>query len=400
MIKKLKRKFIFISMLSVSLVLILIIGLINVANYTKIINNSDHIIDILIDNGGKFDDHLQPKENHLVDEPLDKETPFETRYFVVIENEDGTLDINCSKVAKINQEQASSLYTSIKKSNGTISSYRYKQGYYNNLKITVFLDYSRQYNTFLNFLIYSILISCIGLLLVFLLVIILTKIIMKPVIESYNKQKHFITNASHELKTPLTIISTNNELIEIEYGENDSSKAIENQISKMNKMVKNLTLLSKLDENDYSKNVNEINLSESLIEISNSFKNSFKQKNIKFETNVQENVFYKCDTTLMSQLFNILLDNALKYSSSFFKITLTKTNSKINLSFINDCDEIDENINEKVFDRFFRSTNARSSNIEGSGIGLSIAKEIVTLHKGEIHSSITNKNIFEIKIKL
>ena len=225
----------------------------------------------------------------------------------------------------------------------------------------------------------------------------MSKKAVKPLAEAYEKQNLFITNASHELKTPLTIISANNEMLEIENGENEYSQAINKQINKMNSMVKNLTMLSRIYEstNIFYENVD---LSEVMLEIVNLYKIPFKNKNINFNYTINNDIIIKGDIMMLKQLFASLFDNALKYTKDDFELSLVKQSNKIVCTFTNNSYDIKKGNLDKCFERFYRLEEVRGSMIEGSGIGLSLAKEITYLHKGTIEAFAPEDNIFTIKL--
>ena len=233
--------------------------------------------------------------------------------------------------------------------------------------------------------------------LVFILILLASKYVFKPVDEAYQKQKRFISNASHELKTPLTIISANNELIEMIHGSDESTDAINRQIKRLNQMVSSLSLLTKLSEYKKLDKTEVFNLSDSINDIIVDL-NISNNDNIKVETNIQPNLNYNGNEGLIRQLISIVLDNAIKYSESFITIHAYIDQKAIIFECMNDCYEIEDGIHNEVFERFYRNDNIRSKK-EGSGIGLSIAKEIVELHKSQIVASSVN-NTFKIKIIL
>lgn len=403
MIRKLRLRFVLITMLSVVLVLGAIILTINVMNYSEVRGNADKILDMLDRNGGGFDGpdfggNPNPHPNRF-----NEETPFETRFFTVKYNSDETVEVNTNHIAAIQDAQAISMADAIllkNRARGYESIYRYKVCDSSNGVMIIFMDCTRQLETANSFLLYSLIISLCGVLCVFILVFFLSKRVVLPIALSYERQKRFITNAGHELKTPLSIISANNELIELETGESESTAAISKQISRMASMVKNLTLLARLDEEEKISSLKSFCISDTLENVVDSISAVFKSKGIEVITDIQENVLYKGEEGLITQLFQVLLDNAVKYCISKVGIRLYEVSSHIHIEIKNDAKEIPLGSLDYCFERFYRSSSSRAESIEGSGIGLSIAKEIVNLHKAEIHAVGLENSVFQIKLVL
>lgn len=402
MIKKLRFRFVIVTMISVIAVLGTIISVINIMNYSKVRQSADSILDMLSENNGEFTnrDPLKPDGIEPPNHRVNEETPFETRYFTITLYSNGTTAINTSQIAAINEQQALQMAEAVRNnSRGYKGVYRYKVTNYEDKSLVIFMDCTKQLDTAQSFLFYSIIISMVGVVGVFLLVFFLSKKIVLPIALSYERQKRFITNAGHELKTPLTIISANNEMIEIEYGENEFSNSISKQVNRMTSMVKNLTMLAKLDEQNL-KNTVSFNLSDATMDCIEAFKSAFKTKNIDFKYEIDEFVQYHGDEGLIRQLLQLVLDNALKYSVCFANVELKRNVNKVSITISNDAIDVKPGCLNQCFERFYRSTSSRASLIEGSGIGLSIAKEIVDLHKGDISAVGLENNIFLIKIIL
>ena len=409
MIKKLRIKLILLTMISVIAVLAIIMTTINVSNYVKTTNDIDSIMNKLIEHGGSFDDFMPDdariRTNDDANNPfrpgdMGRETPFETRFFVVTFSlTDDTTTVNVKNIS-IEEDEALSLAKSVlSKERGYKNYYRFRVLVEND-KISVFFVDSEtrltQITTFLNL---SLLISLISIIVVFIFIFLLSKKIIKPISDAYERQKRFITNAAHELKTPLTVISANNEMIELTNGESDLTLSINKQIVRMNNMVKNLSALSKIDEESNLKKAN-FNLVETLDDMIESYSDSFNEKKKEIKRDYNEEIIYSGDEGLIRQLFSIILDNALKYSKTFLNVKAYKSGKKTIISFINDASKIEIGNLDKCFERFYRFDESRASMIEGSGIGLSIAKEIIELHKGDIHAIGHENNQFEIKIIL
>lgn len=230
--------------------------------------------------------------------------------------------------------------------------------------------------------------SGIGFITVLILVITFSKIVLRPVAQSYEKQRQFITDAGHELKTPLTIIDANTEVIEMENGENQWTKSIRNQVERLTSMVGQFITLSKMEEKNENFHKTDISLNIILNESLEPFDAVFLSKNIKINTFSEKDIHISGDEKLLRQLFEILIDNAAKYASenSTFSISMKRKSRKNMLTFENESNTISEGNLDILFDRFYRTDASRNSATGGSGIGLSVAKSIVTLHGGTIHA--------------
>lgn len=230
--------------------------------------------------------------------------------------------------------------------------------------------------------------SEIGFITVLILVITFSKIVLRPVAQSYEKQRQFITDAGHELKTPLTIIDANTEVIEMENGESQWTKSIRNQVERLTSMVGQFITLSKMEEKNENFHKTDISLNIILNESLEPFDAVFLSKNIKINTFSEKDIHISGDEKLLRQLFEILIDNAAKYASenSTFSISMKRKSRKNMLTFENESNTISEGNLDILFDRFYRTDASRNSATGGSGIGLSVAKSIVTLHGGTIHA--------------
>lgn len=230
--------------------------------------------------------------------------------------------------------------------------------------------------------------SGIGFITVLILVITFSKIVLRPVAQSYEKQRQFITDAGHELKTPLTIIDANTEVIEMENGESQWTKSIRNQVERLTSMVGQFITLSKMEEKNENFHKTDISLNIILNESLEPFDAVFLSKNIKINTFSEKDIHISGDEKLLRQLFEILIDNAAKYASenSTFSISMKRKSRKNMLTFENESNTISERNLDILFDRFYRTDASRNSATGGSGIGLSVAKSIVTLHGGTIHA--------------
>ena len=525
MLKKLRRKFIAIAMLSVSIVLIAIVGTINIANYISTNEALDARLKLIAGNGGTFPDLLEPgsmgdegnkndsidvesnkknddetntdtentntnienantgaestdtdtsgstaddsinkgtptlkeppsgrtdvqppedmkqadlkddnlkendfKENDLKRHGISPESQFDTRYFTVTINSKGDVEnIDTSKIASVSSENAAEyakkLWKSGKKGDGKsgfAESCKYLTVDEDGSTMYIFLSCQRDLLTIRAYILASVGISVFGLLVVFVMIYFFSGKILKPVSESYEKQKRFITDASHEIKTPLTIIDANTEVIEMMEGENEWTSSTRKQVARLTSLTEKLVFLSRMDEEATKLEMLEFSLSDAILDTAEPFKAVARTKGKKLTIDVTDGILYIGDEKTIRQLVSILLDNAMKYSgcsnASFEKSNINKTNLNKTTQTQNDCvttinpapeieislkqsgktriitvwNTVDETANIKkgrqniLFERFYRTDTSHNSKTGGFGIGLSAAYAIVKAHKGKI----------------
>ena len=535
MLKKLRRKFIAIAMLSVSIVLIAIVGTINIANYISTNEALDARLKLIAGNGGTFPDLLEPgsmgdegnkndsidvesnkknddetntdtentntnienantgaestdtdtsgstaddsinkgtptlkeppsgrtdvqppedmkqadlkddnlkendlkendlkendfKENDLKRHGISPESQFDTRYFTVTINSKGDVEnIDTSKIASVSSENAAEyakkLWKSGKKSDGKsgfADNYKYLTVDEDGSTMYIFLSCQRELSTIRAYILASVGISVFGLVVVFVMIYFFSGKILKPVSESYEKQKRFITDASHEIKTPLTIIDANTEVIEMMEGENEWTNSTRKQVARLTSLTEKLVFLSRMDEEATKLEMLEFSLSDAILDTAEPFKAVARTKGKKLTIDVTDKILYTGDEKTIRQLVSILLDNAMKYSgcsnASFEKSNINKTNLNKTTQTQNDCvttinpapeieismkpsgrnriitvwNTVDETANIKkgrqdmLFERFYRTDTSHNSKTGGFGIGLSAAYAIVKAHKGKI----------------
>lgn len=400
MIKKLQSRFIFISMLSVSLVLAVIMGAINFLNYQRVARDADQLLQYLSANRGSFPQPLSPVETRgqrkKPPEPKHKpfsmmpELPYETRYFSVTLTEEGEIEfVNTKKIAAIDAQTASDYAVRIwseKKTSGFLSCYRYLQESSSGKIQITFLDCSRNLDNFRSFLLTSVLVSLLGLCSVLVLVVIFSKIVMKPISESYRKQRQFITDAGHEIKTPLTIIDANREILEMEYGESEWSQGIQKQTARLADLTNQLICLSRMEEPDNILQKIDFCISDLAEETLQSFQAPANAQQKVLSSRITPLLSYCGDEASIRQLLSILLDNAIKYSppQGIIETTLEKRGKNIYFTICNTTEPIATENLSRLFDRFYRTDASRNSETGGYGIGLSIARAITGAHKGKI----------------
>lgn len=220
----------------------------------------------------------------------------------------------------------------------------------------------------------------------------LTKWLTKPAIEAFSKQKQFVVDASHELKTPLAIITASAESLELEPTEKKWLDNIKSESERMNKLVTDLLDLAKSENMEIKEKYNINNLSKIIEKTSLTFESLIYENKLEIEDNIDKDIMFSCNPDKIKQLLGILLDNAIKHSTKNSKITvnLYKDKNNIILEVKNKGKEITKEDQEKIFDRFYRVDESRNRSDNRYGLGLSIAKNIVISHNGKI--SVNCKN--------
>lgn len=402
MIRKLKIKFTVLAMTAIWILLVIIVTAMNVANYNDVVNEADGILSILTQNKGVFPDFAGNKGDFLPPN-MSPEIPFESRYFsVVLDNDYSVIDTETSRIHSVDKSEAIQFAEKVidkKDHTGFIGDYRYATKLeYNGYRI-VFLDCGRKLDAYNSFLYTSILMAVGGLIVAFFFIFFFAGRIIKPIAESYDKQKRFITDAGHEIKTPLTIINANLDLLEAELGENESLSDIASQTERLRTLTNDLVMLARMEEAEDTMPKIEFPISEVVAEAVAPFKNVAIQQGKEFVCNIQPMLTLKGNDKAIIQLVNILMDNAFKYSpdGGTVAFNLTKQNRAIYIHTFNTTEtRIDKHQTEQVFERFYRSDASRNSETGGSGIGLSVAQAIVNAHGGKIQAWTQDGYSFQI----
>lgn len=407
MIKKLQRKFILLSMTALFVVLAVIITGINIVNYNAVIREADELLSIITENKGEFPIGNDKFGNRL---PIgmSPEIPYESRYFSVI-IDDAThqiIFVETSRIISVDAEEAVT-YANIAYNNtaetGFIESFRYQVGGENNFTRITFLDCGRKLDAYYSFLLASVVISVCGYLIVFAFIAFFSNRIIRPISESYEKQKRFITDASHEIKTPLTIIGADTDILEMEMGENEWLCDIKNQISHLTGLTNDLVFLSRMEESEYSLPVIDFPFSEVVTETAFSFQGLAQKQEKELLSFIPPMLTFCGNEKSIRQLVSILLDNAIKYSPANETIYLKveEQNTAITITVTNITQQIIEKEQLKhLFDRFYRIDASRNSKTGGHGVGLSIAHAIVEAHHGKIQATAPAEKTLQIAIKL
>ena len=285
------------------------------------------------------------------------------------------------------------------KTSGFIGSYRFLKAETNVGNLILFLNCQRELDSQHSFEKNSLLISIGVIASVFVLIVLVSKRVIAPIQETYIKQKQFITGASHELKTPLAIISSNADVLEMMNGDSKWTQNIHNQVDRLTSLVNSLVVFSRMEEKDTVERTrfDLTNALESRIEDFNELAN-FQKKNI--VTDIDSDLYYFGEEASIVQLMDILLENAIKYAPEDSGISVSlKKNRKYAILKVSNKATVQKGDLSKVFERFYRLDESRNSAIKGYGIGLSMAQLIAEKHKETIRAYAPEDGIFKIEVR-
>ena len=416
MIKKLRRKFIVAAIIAVFLVLLVLIGSINVLNYRSLVSEADGTLQILAENKGFFPQQMFREPDRPADPaaPPDtalppaeeawggffgpqrggsRELAYQSRYFAAWFADDGALSrLNLESLASLTEEEALTLAENVYasgKDRGFAGEYRCCRTISDGETLLLFLNCERELSTFRTFLYASVGISLVGTLAVFLLLLLFSGRIVRPIAESYEKQKQFITDAGHELKTPITIIRADVDVLQSELDEeNEWITDIRRQTSRLAELTSDLIYLSKMEEENAALPMQELSLSELVDETARSFQALAVSKGKVFSSSVAPDLHVSGDEKALAKLVSILLDNAMKYSpeGGTVELRLDQIGKAARLSVKNSSAPMEKGSADRLFERFAREDRSRNSESGGFGLGLAIAKAVTEAHRGKIHA--------------
>ena len=382
MTKTLKRRFIIFTMIAVTCLLIFIVLAINSLNWVMLERQSDTVLETLVDADGAFHkmDFDRPPP---FSRPLDMDRMRASRFFIVRSDLSGNIvDVNIDQISAIDQETAKSYALKVLKTDavsGRVDGYKFVVKQMGLGQLIFFMDTSEQSESFRMVLFVSTAIAVLCWIMLLIIVILLSGKVIRPVLIGMEKQKQFITNAGHEMKTPLAIIQSNNDTMALIHGENKYNVHIRNQTKRLNVLMSNLLTLAKLDE-EIPLPTEAVNISEVANELLPVYMEDAQARNLRFHVHIEPDIVIQTNKDSFRQMLTILLDNALKYTpdSGYFRLSLARDDRHIQIIEENTCDPSLELDPERLFERFYRGDAARTQRKESSGygIGLSAARAI------------------------
>ena len=406
MIKTLRKRFIRIAVLAVTAVLLMLCLIVNIANYASVDRDLIRMLQMISGNQGTVPQMPQGvKPDGKQGGGFTPETPFSTRYFVLRYDDEGVLvNADLGSIAAVTTDDTTA-YLQVATKHGVgygwSNGYRYyvvKNG--ENRNMAIFLDAHRDLQTVKTtaWLSLAAMLFCVAC--VYLVVTLLSRRAIDPVVKASEKQKQFITDAGHELKTPITVIATSLKVLEMESGENkwiDKSLA---QTEKLRDLVNSLVSLSRMDEEQSPLKMCDFSLSDAVSETVGSFADFAAANGHMLTAEIAPEILYHGDEYAIRQMVSILLDNAVKYASdgSPIRLTLEKGKKGPVLRTVNCCEGLIQQQADKLFDRFYRVDQSRTTG--GFGIGLSMARSIAEGHKGSIKATCREENKIEFTVLL
>jgi len=379
MIKKLKQKIFLLIMLSLSIIMIGIIILYASLNYNNTLNTTISMMNRFVDGGPKREPSI------IEDYKLGPDFNIDGVYRVIIQNSvivhspenlrNNIIDEYAIKILKRNNEK------------GIINNYIYNvRKIDKNTTVISMIEDENTVSHIRTTIISSIIMSVISLGIIYIIAKRLSKTIVKPVEETFEKQKQFISDASHELKTPLAVIEANADVLQDKTGENKWINYIQNEIESMNKLINELLLLAKIENIDNIKEYTELNLSKEVEIILSMFESVAYEKGVIIENNIDEEIMLKGNKEDIQHIVSTLTDNAIKHTKPEKKVVvnLKKEKNEIIFEVKNMGDPIPEEEREKIFERFYRIDKSRNRQEKRYGLGLAIAKSTIEKYNGKI----------------
>ncbi len=394
MIDKLRKRMILISSIAVLLVFGSVFLVLSTISIRQLNVRMDQLTDRISDGNGAFlpfdQTNPMPRQPDFSPGFFTEETPFSTRFFTVWYDTDGEIvhtDLNAiSSVTEFSAGNYAETAIKRNEARGWVNSFRYKVFDTEMGKCIVFVDGSMNRSMTKNLIATAAVVLFGAITLILFLIIVVSKRAVSPIAQSYEKQKQFVTDANHELKTPLTLILTNIDIVEQEKGPSEWLDDIRVEGQHMSELISQLTALSRLDESTVPLIKSEFSFTDVCNDTISEFSSRISQKGLTFTASVQPGIILSGDEASVRRLVSILIDNAVKYCdhAGMIRFSMEKTRNVV-LTIENSYAEVGTTPLDRLFDRFYRADKARTAGT-GFGIGLSLAKSIAEAHKGSIRA--------------
>lgn len=389
MLKKMRRRFIAAAMAAIFAVTLILLLAVNVWSYTISTRRLDETLDLML--AGDFS--TVPQITDPATDLFGTQSPEEqymTRFFAVsLDSGHRQARVFSDYIASVSTEQALEYAGDIVDSGrerGYRGEYRYAARSFDGSFVVVFLNAAKEQQSLRTLFTVSCLTALISLAATFALVTAFSGHAIAPYIKNIERQKQFITDAGHELKTPLTSIATSADVLAMDDGENEWVVNIQKQCRRLSRLVSELVTLSRLDESEPLPDAAEFSLSDAAWEIAESFDALAAAQGKPYSKEIEDGLSIKGDRAAVQQMISILLDNAFKYSddAGYVKLLVRAKHRGVVIETENSCPPGATDDMDRFFDRFYRADKARSADSGGTGIGLSIARATAEALGGSI----------------
>ena len=422
MIRTLKKKFIVTAMIAVTVLLVVMLGAVNAVNAWSNRQEANELLELLtrMEANGFRPDRREdgklhpppgeaesgaeasgeplngfpggPDRKGFLSQPLTENDWRAAVYFTVTVQDGAIVGTDLSRIATVDEGSAIAYGKEAmadKDGAGTNGSFRYASAQTAEGKtVYVFLENSARRSAVLRVAVLSALAGLVGWGLMLLLVLFLTKKALAPVAENLSRQRQFVTDAGHELKTPLAIIKANTEAMEMIQGESKWSRNIAAQTTRLSDLTNSLLALARAEEIPKEGSFTELDFSALVEHAAQMFREPMAQKKLRLDQEIAPGLTLRGNKTQLLNLCSILFDNAVKYASdgSLLSLRVRRDGKMVRLRLENDCDELPTCPPERLFDRFFRGDASHNQKTGGSGIGLSAAQVITAQHRGRLEA--------------
>ena len=415
MIRALRRRFILGAMLALAILLLLLNCGVIAGSYLQMERRWDQTLERLMEMpemqmGARPEPPMEgPRE------PKDKLMLFgyeipahgpQEAYYLVRVDADGGMEVDARGVAETDGEALQEVVNEILASGeeaGKLDMYKFAlRRMEDGGALVALLDNSAPLQALLGMLGPMMIVNALGLLGMFLILLPLSKRMVRSYAVNIEKQKQFITNAGHEIKTPVAIIQSNIDAMELIQGENKWSRNIQGQVERLRALLNDLLALARLDEGRAEQKRTQVELGALVAEAIEAERERCAARKLCVRSEIAEEICLRGDARGLGQLVNVLMDNAVQYADAggWIEVRLEKSSRRVRLTLRNSVSRLPDCPPERLFERFYRGDSARTQGTAGCGVGLSAAQSIVEAHKGRIALVYEDAHTVRVSVEL
>lgn len=404
MIKRLKRRFVVACMTAVTLMLVVTLGIVNAINIYSTMQQTSGLLDRLlrpyVQDGQVYDKPVH--QDPFIQPPMEDSARAAVHFFAWVDEKGDLIHMDLDHATALPRSTALDILAQAKEAErGLVQGYRYRSVYdpEDGMTLYLFLDTRVQRYDAVRVLMLSTLAGLGGWIVMFAIVLLLSRQALRPVVAGLEKQKQFVQDAGHEFKTPLAIMQVNLDALELRGGKNKWSANIRQQIGRLNGLTQDMLTLARLEDADQDQRREQIPLGALCQQTLDMFEEPLALRQVTLTRQVADMTVY-ADPVQIGRLISILLDNAVKYVNDGGAVEFSLTGDRGAVIRVeNTCEALPQVPPERLFDRFYRADGARSQT-GGYGIGLSAARAIVEAHRGSIEAAYLEGTRIAFTVKL